>query len=214
MELGTQLGVNYIPGRMVLPGKGRQNTFGGEIPELRPPIFEPDQTKLLLRLYLTGGTSVAVFSTLNYDTTWGTYSFWRNIGVLHDQGNTALQFVICDPALVVQEGNPTRVLDLRAIFFSGHGTDPDLLGHRRYETDEAFCGHKTGGMPHFAQSMDDLIDPVCEILLAGYFHVLQLGLWTHQDDTPRGNLPFGEYTFHLFGRPLSKGDWEFQYCWQ
>lgn len=94
-----------------------------------------------------------------------------------------------------------------------------LSGHRLIVEDEikdlgdesGAADHKIGGKPYYHHDYGKIIQETQQAMASGYIHLLQLSFPGYRDADIQGAWPFGEYVFHLFGKPGR--EWRFLYGW-
>ena len=94
-----------------------------------------------------------------------------------------------------------------------------LSGHRLIVGDEiedlgddsGAADHQIGGKPFYHHDYGKIIQETEQAIAAGYIHMFQLSFPGYRDAMVEGAWPFGEYVFHIFGKPGR--EWQFLYGW-
>jgi hypothetical protein len=71
--------------------------------------------------------------------------------------------------------------------------------------------HKIGGKPYYHHNYGKILKETEQAIAVGYIHMLQLSFPGYHDANVRGAWPFGEYVFHIFGKPGR--EWQFLCGW-
>jgi hypothetical protein len=177
---------------------------------VRPPIVN-SLTRHLCTLSLTDTEAVALFASLDYQTTGG-FNFFQSTYRLLGERDPLVQFVLhpvgqpIDYTSELQSHIPPLKL-----CFAGSGEDPECRSPIDLGYNEIYSDHKVGGVPYFEEIEGDVVGSL-ELMAEGWVHLLQLVFPGKDDDETPGLWPFGESAFHVFCR-RDQSDFKFMYCW-
>jgi hypothetical protein len=125
----------------------------------------------------------------------------------------------CSQLMAADAGPVKLLLHSRSCRSTRNENASNLSGHRLIVEDEiqdlgdesGAADHKIGGKPYYHHAYGKIIQETQQAMAAGYLHLLQFSFPGYRDADVQGDWPFGEYVFHIFGKPGR--EWQFLYGW-
>ena len=171
---------------------------GGYAPEgVLPPVLN-SLTRYFATVTLDEAHDLSIFLGMDYDEGSPT-SLWQNVVKLHSIGSDLVQCVIHGSSARSFEGFLVSELD-------GHALE---IGDERPDISVEPKGPllipcKIGGRPYFYYDNRAYMASIDRLFNEGFIYLLQFTCPSAKE-TPKGEWPFFEFTFHLFAKETAAG---------
>jgi hypothetical protein len=147
---------------------------------------------------------LSVFTGIDWDAKTCTQpgnpiNLWNNVSRLHPAGSSLVQCIIHRPASRSMDPELKSDLPGRSLTI-----DPDAPDEVVEPGGELLLGSKIGGRPYFYHNTPSYMDSVNQLFAQGFCLFFQYTEGGYERGQPWLS-PFGDYTFHLFGKETAQG---------
>jgi len=199
LKLSQKLAHNCRPIVIAAEDSNTGNRLGGHAPaEYHPAIRNPKAVYFATLIFDEAGRELSIFlaERSKYDV------------LKH-----------CRHLMAADAGPVTLLLHSHSCRSARTENASNLSGHRLIVEDEikdlgdepGAADHQIGGKPYYHHDYGKIMEETQRAIAAGYIHMLQLSFPGYRDAMVEGDWPFGEYVFHIFGKPGR--EWKFLYGW-